>query len=470
MREFELVIDEALKKGLSPEIVIPFNSQFLWECLGFRCGRAGLEVHEILENPLPGTFDMYYDWPFPQFITGKTYNILVVRDTVNMEDDVYYVSPDHSTVTLIFSVDELTFGKGTLMEVADFGEYVFMTNGVIMIYWDPALGAWNPIIASATIPMMRTVCNYKGQAVGGNVVSAWHDCDEKFYIWSKIGSMDFTPDHDNEAGYRRDPYGGDVYHVKMIGDHVVGYSSKGIVLMSAVTEPAQTIGFDLLSEIGLINKGAIAGNDTRHVYVGEDFILREVALHGELTKKYTVAEIGYKHYMEELEGEDIIVTYDPSKKDFYIGNSSKTYLLSPYGLTEVKQHPSAVWRSNGETCMLPDTVDSDKSYLCTEVFDMTYKGQKTVFSIETDAMLAVGAEAGIDWANDLISWGTEFYKPINNMGIAAIIASGNLFRFRLRFTTIYEISRIGYIKIRYKMTDLRGLRGVYAPGLRGQST
>ena len=27
---------------------------------------------------------------------------------------------------------------------------------------------------------------------------------------------------------------------------------------------------------------------------------------------------------------------------------------------------------------------------------------------------------------------------------------------------------IDYIKVRYKMTDLRGIRGVYAPPLRGQ--
>ena len=468
MREFELVIDKALKIGLSPEDVIPFNTQVLAECLGFRCGRAGLEVHKILENPLPATLDMYYDWPFPQFITGERYNFLIVRDTTDQEDDVYLVSPDHTTITYIFSVDELTFGKGTLMEVADFGEYAFMTNGVIMIYWDVTLADWREIVASATIPMMRTVCNFKGQAVGGNIVSVWHDCDETFYVWSKIGSMDFTPGQDNEAGYRRCPYGGTVLNVRRIGDYVIGYSSKGVTLLSPVSSPIPTFGFDGLSNIGLINQGAINGDLSRHVYVGEDYVLREVALHGELTKNFTVAELGYREYMEELMGEDIIVSYEPSNKDFYIGNSQKTYLLSPYGLTEVKQHPSAVWRSNNESCMIPDTEDSAKHYFCTEIFDMGYKGLKTVFGIETDAMPIVDGEAGIDWAHDLITWDMEHYKPINNMGVASPIVSGNLFRFRLRFGAIYEGSRIGYIKVRYKMTDLRGLRGVYAPGLRGQ--
>jgi hypothetical protein len=118
--------------------------------------------------------------------------------------------------------------------------------------------------------------------------------------------------------------------------------------------------------------------------------------------------------------------------------------------------------------MIPDTEDSAKHYFCTEIFDMGFKGLKTVFGIETDAMPIVDGEAGIDWAHDLITWDMEHYKPINNMGVASPIVSGNLFRFRLRFGAIYEGSRIGYIKVRYKMTDLRGLRGVYAPGLRGQ--
>ncbi len=470
MREYLLVIDEALKAGLSPEYILPFNNQFLWECLGFRCGKAGLEVHETLDNPLPTATNLLYSWPFPQFITGKGYNFLIVRDAlVQHWDSVYLVSADHSTVTHIFDIDELTFGLGTLMEVADFGEYVFMTNGVIMIYWDVALTAWHPIVASATIPMMRTICDFKGQAVGGNIVSAWYDCDETFYVWSKIGSMDFTPNEENEAGYRRCPYGGVVRNVRRIGDYVVGYSSKGITLMSPVSEPANTMGFDELSDIGIINQGAVNGNLKRHVYVGEDFVLREVALHGELTKHYTVAELGYQYYMEELEGEDIIVSYDPAKEDFYIGNSKKTYLLSPYGLTEVRQHPSAVWRSNNESCMLPETIDTNKPYICTEIFDMGYKGQKTVCSIESDVIPALEAEAGIDWLNDLTSWDMEHYKPLNNMGIAAITVAANAFRFRLRFSMIYEPARIGYINVRYKMTDLRGIRGVYAPPLRGQS-
>jgi hypothetical protein len=472
MREFELLIDEALKKGLSPEPIIPFNSQFLSECLGFRCGRAGLEAHKLLTNPLPATVDLYYSWPFPQMLIGEGYGILIVRDSLtNQWDSVYEISEDHATVTHIFDIDELTFGKGTLMELADFGEYAFMTNGVVMIYWDTTLSAWQVITSSTTIPMMRTICNLKGQAIGGNVVSVWYDCDETFYAWSKIGSMDFTPDQDNEAGYRRDPFGGEVYHVRRLGDNVVGYSSKGITLLTPIGTPINTFKFDELHDLGLINRGAIGGSIEEHLYVAEDYTLWKMGIGvdvgGLKIAKTKPTLLGYQQYIEQLAGEDIIVSYDPKSKDFYIGNSTKTYLFSPYGLTEVQQHPSAVWRRNKGSYMLPTTVDSRSPSLCTEAFDMGYRGQKTIFSIESDVFLGSLVEAGLDYSHDVSTWNSGIYKDMNNQGIAAIIASGNQFRFRLRFYSLDESARISYIKARYKMTDLRGIRGVYAPGLRG---
>lgn len=466
MREFELIIDKQLKKGLSPERSIPVNDDWLLDCLGFRCGKNDLEGYQVCDNePLIGLVDIDYSWPFPQFITGERYNFLIVRDSVvDMEDKVYLVGDDY-TVTHIFDIDELTFGKGSLMEVADFGEYVFMTNGVIMIYWSPVLGAWQQMTASTTIPMMSTVCNFKGQAVGGGVSSVWYDCDETFYAWSKIGSFDFTPDQDNEAGYRRCPFGGEVLHVRRLGDGIIGYSSKGITLMTPVKEPAYTYGFTELSDVGLINKGAVDGNIHKYVYVGSDFILRQVTNKG-------IEELGFYNQMESLDGvEDIIVKYDRIKKDFYIGNSTTTFLLSPYGLTEVQQHPSAVWTISShskDTVMLPNTVDSRVPTLSSSIFDFEYRGQKTIFSVESDALLTFGPKAQIGWANTLSVWGYTNTVSLNNEGIAAIIASGNEFIVKLAFTYVAVMSPIKYIKVRYKMTDMRGMRGVYAPPLRGQ--
>lgn len=465
MREFELIIDEALKNGLSPEYSLLFNSNFLWAALGFRCGKTGIEAYLVGDNPLPDTIDMHYVWPFPQYLVGERYNFLVVRDPINLTDYIYHISDDHTIVTFVFAVDSLTFGTGWLMDVADFGEYAFIANGVCMVYWN-VMGAWNSTIGTPTLPLLGTVCNFKGQMIGGNVRSAWHDCDEKSYIWSRIGSIEFTPDKENEAGYRRCPYGGEVYHVRRLGDVVVGYSSKGICLLTPSSSPAVTFGCKELLNIGLCNRGAVNGSLDHQVFVGEDLVVREITREG-------IKELGYHYWMEELDdiGEDIIVTYDRAREDFFIGNSTQTFLLSPNGMTEIPQHPSAVWRGeHRHIYLLPETIDANyKPIITTNALDMGYKGQKTTFLVETDAFFVEGAHASVDWANDLITWGYGNFVPINNNGIATTIASGNFFLFNLRFDAVYPPFSAKYIKVRYKMTDMRGMRGVYAPPPRGQA-
>ena len=467
MREFELIIDEAFKNGLSPLDRPPVNSQLLKECLGFRCADGGLEVHELLTNPFPSALSLDYVWPFPQVITGEGYTILAEKDAINGYIRVYKVSEDHQTITLLFTSEPVLY-PATLLEVADFGEFIFMTTGSTMIYWDAESEVWQRVAELDTVPTMRTLCNFKGQVVGGCVLSDWYDCDEKHYVWSAIGSIDFTLEKGNEAGYRRCPYGGTVYHTRRLGDTVVGYSSEGITTIypkgSATPEygTGATFGFGEMSDIGLINRGAVNGNEQRQICVGEDYVVREVTSEG-------VKELGYKSYMEQLAGEDIIVNYDPStEKNFYIGNSSKTFLLSPQGMTEILQHPSTVWRKNKQTYCLPDAEDSTEPYLCVQPFDMGYRGEKTVFVIESDAFNVTDGEATSDWSKDLKNWNLGSYSPINNEGIVTNIIAGSAFRFRLRFGSLGTDARINYMKVRYKMTDLRGIRGVHAPPPRGQ--
>jgi hypothetical protein len=462
MREFEFVIDNALKNGLSPDDTLPPNSEYLSECLGFRCGRSGLEPHIMMENPLPSAFDMIYSWPYPQVMIGEKNKFLIVRDLVtDLGDNVYLISDDDQTLTWLFLVDQLTFGTGTLMEVADFAKYAVMMNGVAIVHYDYTSDTWIQVDPSAAVPLLRTICNFKGQAIGGAVTNGWNSLNEKHYVWSKIASFDFTVDESNEAGYRVCPYGGDVYHVKKLTKYPIGYSSNGVVGLIPMVDPIATYGFKEMCEVGLVNRGAVSGNNSRHIYVGNDYILREVTTEG-------VKELGYQHLLEQLEGQDVIVNYDVVKGDFYIGNATKTFLYSSYGMTEVRQHPSALWRTGKVRNSIPDTVDSSDPSLTTEIFDMGYKGQKTSFVVESNVTENEDIDVEVSVTNNSKIWETIGPKPMNDKMISSIIATGDAFKVKLIFNDELSLNtKIGFIKMRYKMTDLRGIRGIYAPGLRG---
>ena len=458
MREYYITIDDALRTGLKPEIKVPKNSPVLSECYGYRVGRLGLEGLPGLTNPLPDTVDLSYSWPFPQFLMGEGYRILVVRNSFTVEDDVYSLSEDYATATLIFSVDALTYGQGTLMELADFGEYAFMTNGVIMIWWSALLDGWMKETAVTTIPMMRTVCNFKGQMIGGCVESVWYDCDEKSIVWSDIGSANFTLDEKNEAGYRRDLYGGEVYHVKRLGDNVVVYSSKGVTLMSPA---GTTFGFKELHGVGVLNRGAVGGDLNSHAFVDKDFTAWRVTSKG-------LEKVGYQGYMDNLTNDDVIVTHDQNDNDFYISDGVKTYLLSPKGLTEHPGYTSAVWYDQ-VLYGLPATDEDSTTmpYVKSDVIDMGYGGEKTIFTVEVDIE---GVEVAVEYrSRKKDAFKRTPFKPINDSGIASILVAGVEFRIIVR-SLEFELLTEGpdYITVRWKMTDLRGLRGIYAAPPRGQ--
>ena len=63
MREFEYIIDEALRAGLSPFDINSFNIPVLSACLGFRVGKGQLELFYTKDNPLPVTIDMFEPRP-----------------------------------------------------------------------------------------------------------------------------------------------------------------------------------------------------------------------------------------------------------------------------------------------------------------------------------------------------------------------------------------------------------------------
>lgn len=460
MREFELVIDEALRNGLSPEQMTPDNLQVLYKAYGFRCGKIGLEKYSVLTNPLDGVVDTDSNWPYPVVFSGELYNLVYVRDLTAGEDRIYSFNDDFTAPTLIATIDHAVIGIGTLPEVVDFGEYLFLTNGVAMVYYDVATTTWQKVTSITEVPLMRTICNFKGQAVGGHIESAWYDCDETYYVWSNIGSMDFTLSRYNEAGYRRDPYGGEVVHTRRLGDTVVGYSTEGIILLFPAE---QTFGTKEIYDTGILNRGAQAGSLSKHVFVDADCNIVEITSEG-------IKELGYAHLIRPLSTEDVIVNYDPLTKDFYIGNSEITYLLSSTGLTEIQQHPSTVFKIAKQSYCIPDTEDDDfRPLIIGESFNFGYAGQKTVFALEADYFNGSTAMMGVDLSYDMNSWIESQFSRLNDQGTTSYIAAGNQFRIKLKFDIISDGFRISYMKARYKMTDLRGIRGVYAPPPRGQS-
>ena len=253
--------------------------------------------------------------------------------------------------------------------------------------------------------------------------------------------------------------------------------------MFPVQSPTASFGFEEIHTIGIRNQGAVNGNVNEHLFVDKGGHVWRIDRGAKLTY------LGYEEFMREFSTDEngeyyadeygdraeaspsVIVSYDNLNSDFYICNDIKGFLKSPNGMTEIHNSMSSIWYDKRLLGIKrPSLLEDTEFTLVSEVFNMGYGGSKTIFSIESGLSGTNEAEIAIDWRVDVeTSFQRTDWKPLNNLGIASIVISGGEFRlcFRAKSLTTYSFD-LDYFKIRWKMTDLRGLRGVYAAPPRGQ--
>ena len=308
MKEFSVPFKDGLKKGLRSNSRSPRNSESLVECYNLKPGEGGLEAYEPITNPLTG---VAVDWPFPQLFLGQDVRVL-------------------ATATAIYELSTWALGTAKLSSLAenerwdfiDFGSYLILANGTKLCIRDYA-GAWTSNDSTSTIPRFSTGCNFNGQAVAGNIKTAWHGCGTGSLIWSKIGSVDFTPDGTNEAGFRNIPWEGTVLRVKKLGKGVVVYCENGIGVLVPF---AQTFGWDILTEVGIPAKSAISGNDNIHVFVNTAGELCRI------NKDFSLEVLGYSEYMSLMTAASIVVEHNPVLREFHISDPTYAFILTEQGL------------------------------------------------------------------------------------------------------------------------------------------
>jgi len=456
MREFEESIDY-ISKGLRPRARSSRTINGLTECFNLRCGTGGLEPYTPMTDPLG--IGLLYSWPFPQFLTSARYKFLIVRDTVAGTDRIYEVSSDYSTVTLILSADYPTFGEGERWSLADFDEYVLLTNGVVMVYRDTTADTFVPALTLDNTPRGTTMCNFRGQLVMGSIESDWYSTGNSHLVWSKIGDVDCTPDENNEAGFMKVPFEGFVYVVKELGDFVVAYCEGGILALRPVTSPAPTFAVKELSSVGIHSDYAVDGDKNNHVFVDSSGYLWRI------DKNLNMVRLDYQEFMLPMAATYIVVNHDPSTNDFYIGNGVKSYLLSDQGLTEISE--SVLSLAEPYLGLWVDLDDSE-ARITTDLIDMGYRGFKGTEVIEAGFAGGGTVEVALDWrmkSDDALS--RTNWVEVNDQGIATNKVSGTEFRVAIRGSD-YTSFEIDYLKLRYKMSDIRSIRGIYAPPPRGQ--
>ena len=178
---------------------------------------------------------------------------------------------------------------------------------------------------------------------------------------------------------------------------------------------------------------------------------------------------GWKHEASFVTGNSKIKNMPKTINKFTsMTHNELMNFYSSQGLTEVSQHPSSVWYGDDSQYMIPDTDDGRNPYLITESIDFGLRGSKTIFALEIGITNYDQVFTAIDWIMDRNSSGVTAWISENSQGIFNLIIAGTTFKVMMKFTGVTSDTIVSYIKLRYKMTDLRSIRGIYAPPPRGQ--
>lgn len=460
MREFEKRFVDGLKVGLRPHYNNPRYNQLLVDCYNLKPNQIGLIPFEPLQEWMQ--YDRYA-WPYIQIFFLAKYRILCEANVIT-----FY---DHNDNFL----QRIVALPGNWWDVADFGDFFIMVNGncVVMNLTDsPTLDVVYSD-AFATIPGAKTICNFNGQVLLGNIRTDWHNMDYNSVLYSKIGVSDFNVGLDNEAGFRRINNHGQVQKLLKLGNNVIIY---GDTYTSALYPYEQTFGLRELGGFGIPNIRAVDGDDEQHAFVDQ---------HGRLWRikaDLSMQLLDYQEYINQMNLERVIVSYDHTLREFYITDPQccnvfplgecdefpRCYLLNDYGLSEVHQIPTSVTNHLGISYgSFIDNGDWDWRFT-TDTIDFNQRSLKTLQVVE------FGGNYDHSVVNHRVSWSNEYnrhrntfndlnWQQLNPMGQITPTVTAQDFRISMIGNNYLEsVINIDYLIMRYKFSDKRTIRGLYA--------
>ena len=405
MKEFEYTFQKGLQHGLSPDKGNPTNSEFLSDCWNVKCSPLGLVSYNELAAPFSNTVI----WPFPQFFAGMTQGLLCTGT------EVFVVGSDYSQTF------KVSTSQGTFWSLADFGPYVILANGVSVVIPSMTTGVWSAYTTapSTTLPLLGTVCNFKGQLVGGNVKSDWYGEGSNSVVWSDIGSVNCTPGLKNEAGHRPMNWNGSVLMVKRLGDFCLVYGDSGI---SALVPAQQMFGLKEVPSGGILWAGAVGGDLEKHLFVSSE---NELWL---IEKTLDPKRLGYREILKDMTNP--VVSHDPTLDEFHVSDDVSGYVLtftargslvSPaaMALTKCYQRPTSVGNFGGKRVGMSKNSDDYSVQVVTDVMDFGVRSLKTVAMIECDFESDVPLYLAVDYRYDKRgSFTRSAWRLTNKEGVA----------------------------------------------------
>jgi hypothetical protein len=439
MKEFSLPIN-LFQMGLRKKSLRQLNVPELSSCYGYKLSEVGLEIPDTVVNPFTAS-EADFDWPFPQIFRFTNATYLLTRHYI------YSVDANWALTTLA-----AWFHSGDCWDGIDYQDFVLFTNGTVILMNDPTSGDFRHA-STVDFPTCKTFCDMNGQVIIGNTALGTNVIQ-----WSNIGTIEFATGKSNESGYYSVPWDGEVFRIKRLGNSAIVYGDNGILVMTPVSSPAPTYRFTPIASYGIAGRGAVGGDESRHVFVDEKGYLRQ------LTADYKITNLDYSEFFAPLLGTTIGIEFNSEQDEYYISNNVRSFLLTQKGLTEIPYVLAGGEVFDGEFVSVFRTDSTAYRTIVSNPFDMALRSGKTIVQVAVGTSTPRQTQIAIDWRNDISSSFTRSpFFVLNDEGIADCPVAGVEFRLVVRTPIAYTPDLNGRAMVNWKLTDKRTIRGVYVP-------
>jgi hypothetical protein len=261
----------------------------------------------------------------------------------------------------------------------------------------------------------------------------------------------------NELGWMPLEWQGMVHALMPMGKMVMAYGDGGVSRLFGVVEPTSTIGQQRVSRIGIMGPAAVAGDDQQHVWMAKDGALW-------MTSEQGVQRLDYREHFQSFLNSDVVISFDPNEREWWISNGFKTFVLTKQGLTTCSRDNSIDF--SGGVIGLEPSQDITADLVTSDTFDMGYSGLKMIRSIELGVLANIPVQVALDYRYRRADAFTRTpFKSIPQTADRAFVVfpvSANEFRVVLKWADFREVDVPDWITVKWQRADKTNVRGIRA--------
>jgi len=331
-------------------------------------------------------------WPFPQMaqLHGDYY--------IFGESNIWRVDSYEGPEDIL-----LDFDPGGQWHLAELENAIVGTNGVNIVVIHNADSCYAIDMA------VTTLCSFRGRLVLGGVegmLESWaEDYDvpslsSRHVLWLPIsgpglmlvtnpttyvdwwnletGRSDTLAEvlgdivERNELGWKE--LDSDIQRVLSVDSGVVAYCSKSVWAMMPMSGENPGFGTRRILNVGSGERGCAGGNTRQHIFVDES------GRHWTVDGSFGVQTL----YYDGLVVGEVVISQNEKDSSYYVADSSKTLVLTPSGMSEVRESISAMTsalNTEGYPYGYSYGITDDNFYYKTDVIDFGMEGMKTLHSV-----------------------------------------------------------------------------------------